>query len=152
MDIWLAVREWEGFAWLETRYEATVAGLEKEGRRVTEFLGLAWHEDQTRSYEKSQKMQLYSPTYQDVTRLIYGNSEGRSTEQFPRCSLEGCQTVAGGRSAAKTSGTQSAKAYAPRMGCQKARRCDTNHLPTRTEPRSVGSRLSWRLAPLPGCG
>ena len=35
MDIWLAVREWEGFAWLEVRYEDTVAHLEKEGRRVT---------------------------------------------------------------------------------------------------------------------
>ncbi|HYV32180.1 MAG TPA: sulfotransferase [Candidatus Binatia bacterium] len=77
MDIWLAVREWEGFAWLETRYEATVADLEKEGRRVTEFLGLAWHEEQTRFYEKSQKKQLYSPTYQDVTRPVYGSSVGR---------------------------------------------------------------------------
>ena len=37
MDIWLAVREWEGFAWLEVRYEDTVADLEKEGRRVTEL-------------------------------------------------------------------------------------------------------------------
>ena len=25
MDIWLAVREWDGFAWLETRYEDLVA-------------------------------------------------------------------------------------------------------------------------------
>ena len=53
MDIWLAVREWEGFAWLEVRYEDTVADLEKEGRRVTEFLGLAWHAGQERFYEKS---------------------------------------------------------------------------------------------------
>jgi tetratricopeptide (TPR) repeat protein len=77
MDIWLAVREWEGFAWLETRYEDTVAELEKEGRRVTEFLGLSWHEQQVRYYEKSRTKQLYSPTYQDVTRPVYTRSVAR---------------------------------------------------------------------------
>ena len=77
MDIWLAVREWEGFAWLEVRYEDTVADLEKEGRRVTEFLALAWHEDQVRFYEKSRTKQLYSPTYQDVTRPVYSRSVAR---------------------------------------------------------------------------
>ncbi len=77
MDIWLTVREWEGFAWLETRYEDTVANLEMEGRRITGFLGLAWHEDQSRFYEKSRRKQLYSPTYQDVTRPIYNRSVAR---------------------------------------------------------------------------
>jgi hypothetical protein len=77
MDIWLAVREWEGFAWLEVRYEDTVASFEKEGRRVTEFLGLAWHDDQARFYEKSRSKQLYSPTYQDVTRPVYTRSVAR---------------------------------------------------------------------------
>ena len=59
MDIWLMVREWDGFAWLQTRYEDTVADVAKEGRRVMEFLGLAWHEDQERFYEKSGKKQLF---------------------------------------------------------------------------------------------
>ena len=77
MDIWLAVREWEGFEWLETRYEDIVAGLEKEGRRVTEFLGLAWHDEQAHFYEKSRSRQLYSPTYQDVTRPVYSRSVAR---------------------------------------------------------------------------
>jgi tetratricopeptide (TPR) repeat protein len=75
MEIWLAVRKWEGFVWLETRYEDIVADLEKEGRRVTEFLGLNWHEEQKRFYEK--RKQLYSPTYQDVTRPVYSRSVGR---------------------------------------------------------------------------
>ena len=77
MDIWLAVREWEGFAWLEVRYEDTVADLEQEGRRVTEFLGLAWEEGQGRFYEKSRTKQLYSPTYQDVTQPVYSRSVAR---------------------------------------------------------------------------
>jgi tetratricopeptide (TPR) repeat protein len=75
MDIWLAVREWDVLAWIETRYEDIVAGLEKEGRRVTGFLGLEWHAEQERFYEKSR--QLYSPTYQDVTRPVYARSVGR---------------------------------------------------------------------------
>ena len=77
MDVWLAVREWEGFAWIETRYEDTVADLPKEGRRVTEFLGLAWREEQARFHEKSRTKQLYSPTYQDVTRPVYSRSVAR---------------------------------------------------------------------------
>ncbi len=77
IGIWLMVREWEGFAWLETRYEDMVADLAKEGRRVTEFLGLAWHEGQGRFYEKSSEKQLFSPTYQDVTRPVYKRSVAR---------------------------------------------------------------------------
>jgi tetratricopeptide (TPR) repeat protein len=77
MDVWLAVRRWEGFHWLETKYEDIVADMEKEGRRVTSFLGLEWHEDQARFHEKSLKKQHYSPTYQDVTRPIYARSVAR---------------------------------------------------------------------------
>jgi len=77
MDVWLAVREWEGFAWVETRYEDVVADMEKEGRRVTTFLGLDWHADQARFHEKSAKKQLFSPTYQDVTRPVYNRSVAR---------------------------------------------------------------------------
>jgi tetratricopeptide (TPR) repeat protein len=77
MGIWLAVREWPGFAWIETRYEDIVADLPKEGRRVTEFLGLQWHPDQERFYVKSAAKHLYSPTYQDVTRPVYQRSVAR---------------------------------------------------------------------------
>jgi tetratricopeptide (TPR) repeat protein len=77
MDVWLAVRQWDGFQWLETKYEDTVADLEKEGRRVTAFLGLTWVEEQARFYEKSRQKQHYSPTYQDVTRPIYTRSVAR---------------------------------------------------------------------------
>jgi tetratricopeptide (TPR) repeat protein len=77
MDIWLTVRDWDGFQWLETKYEDTVADMEKEGRRVTAFLGLTWHEEQARFYEKSRQKQHYSPTYQDVTRPIYTRSVAR---------------------------------------------------------------------------
>jgi hypothetical protein len=77
MDVWLAVREWEGLRWLETRYEDTIANLEQEGRRVTQFLGLSWDDAQRRFYEKSRKQRLHSPTYHDVTRPVYKRSVAR---------------------------------------------------------------------------
>jgi tetratricopeptide (TPR) repeat protein len=77
MEVWLAVRQWEGFAWIETRYEDTVADLEKEGRRVTEFLDLTWHQEQARFYEKSGKKQMYSPTYHDASQPVYARSVSR---------------------------------------------------------------------------
>jgi tetratricopeptide (TPR) repeat protein len=77
MDVWLAVREWEGFSWMETRYEDVVADLRKEGGRVTEFLGLSWVEQQNQFHERSQRKQMYSPTYRDVTRPIYKRSVAR---------------------------------------------------------------------------
>jgi hypothetical protein len=77
MDVWLAVRQWEGFAWLETRYEDIVADLEKEGRRVTQFLGLGWDEAQGQFHEKSRKKQIYAPTYRDASQPVYARSVAR---------------------------------------------------------------------------
>jgi tetratricopeptide (TPR) repeat protein len=77
MEVWLAVRQWEGFAWIETRYEDTVADLTQEGRRVTEFLGLSWHQEQARFHEKSSKKQMYSPTYHDASQPVYARSVSR---------------------------------------------------------------------------
>jgi Flp pilus assembly protein TadD len=77
MDIWLAVRQWEGLTWIETRYEDIVANMEKEGRRVTEFLGLAWHQAQAQFHEQSSKNQIYSPTYHDASQPVYARSVAR---------------------------------------------------------------------------
>jgi tetratricopeptide (TPR) repeat protein len=77
MDVWLAVREWEGFAGIETRYEDMVAETRREGSRITEFLGLDWRADQERFYERSRAKQLNSPTYRDVTQPVYTKSVGR---------------------------------------------------------------------------
>jgi tetratricopeptide (TPR) repeat protein len=75
MDVWLAARQWEGLNWIETRYEDIVADLPGEGRRVTEFLGLSWHDEQARYYEKSG--QMYSPTYHDASQPVYARSVSR---------------------------------------------------------------------------
>jgi hypothetical protein len=77
MDVWLRFRDLGGFDWVETRYEDVVGNLESEGRRMTEFLGLAWHAEQARYYETSRRKFLYAPTYHDVTQPVYRRAVGR---------------------------------------------------------------------------
>jgi len=77
MDAWLRLRELGGFEWLETRYEDVVGNLEGEGRRITEFLGLPWHESQATYYETARRKYLDAPTYNDVTKPIYTRAVGR---------------------------------------------------------------------------
>jgi tetratricopeptide (TPR) repeat protein len=77
MDVWLRMRELGGFQWIETRYEDVVASLETEGRRVTEFLGLAWHPQQAAYYETSRNKFVFSPTYNEATRPVYQRAVGR---------------------------------------------------------------------------
>jgi Flp pilus assembly protein TadD len=78
MDVWLAVREWEGLTWMQTRYEDIVTDLQKEGRRVTEFLGLQWHENQVHFHEKNREKPIFSTAnYNNVTKPVYSKSVGR---------------------------------------------------------------------------
>ncbi len=77
MDVWLAVREWEGLAWMETRYEDIVKDLHAEGTRVTKFLGLDWHENQARFHEKNRQKPVLSSNYNDVTQPVYKRAVGR---------------------------------------------------------------------------
>jgi len=77
MDVWLRMRELGGFDWLETRYEDVVENLESEGRRATEFLGLSWHPDQSRSHETARRKFLLAPTYHQVTQPVYRRAIGR---------------------------------------------------------------------------
>lgn len=77
MDVWLTVREWQGLVWLETRYEDIVADLQKEGSRVTDFLGLRWHENQTRFYQRNQEKPVMSTNYNAVSQPLYTRAVGR---------------------------------------------------------------------------
>ncbi len=77
MDVWLRLRDLGGFDWVETRYEDFVGDLEKEGRRVTEFLGLTWHPGQARCHEAAQRKLVFSPTYDDVTKPAHNRAIGR---------------------------------------------------------------------------
>jgi hypothetical protein len=77
MDVWLRMKELGGFDWIETRYENVVTGLEAEGQRVTEFLGLTWHPQQAKSHELAARKILFAPTYNDVTKPVHNRAVGR---------------------------------------------------------------------------
>jgi len=78
MDVWLAVREWSGLDWLQTRYEDIVVDLQKEGRRVTEFLGLDWQENQARFHDQNREKPVMSTAnYHNITKPVYARSVGR---------------------------------------------------------------------------
>jgi len=77
MDVWLRLKELDGFDWLETRYEDIVRNLESEGRRSTEFLGLSWHPQQANYYETARQKFVSAPTYNEVTKPVYHRAVGR---------------------------------------------------------------------------
>ncbi len=77
MDVWLRMRELGGFEWIETRYEDVVGNLEAEGRRLTTFLGLPWHEAQASYYETARHKFVHAPTYNEVTKPVYNTAVGR---------------------------------------------------------------------------
>lgn len=77
MDVWLMARKWDGLNWMETRYEDTVADLQKEGARVTNFLGLQWHENQARFHESNRQKPVMSSNYGVVTQPVYKRAVGR---------------------------------------------------------------------------
>jgi tetratricopeptide (TPR) repeat protein len=77
MDVWLRLKELGGFEWIETRYEDVVGNLETEGRRVTNFLDLPWHEAQATYYETARGKFVHSPTYNEVTKPVHSRAVGR---------------------------------------------------------------------------
>jgi tetratricopeptide (TPR) repeat protein len=77
MDVWLRMRELGGFDWIETRYEDVVGNLEAEGRQLTNFLGLPWHEAQATYYETARRTFVHSPTYSEVTQPVHNRAVGR---------------------------------------------------------------------------
>jgi tetratricopeptide (TPR) repeat protein len=77
MDVWLRMKQIGEFDWIESRYEDVIENLEMEGRKVTGFLGLSWHPDQSRYQETARRKFLFAPTYHDVTQPVYRRAMGR---------------------------------------------------------------------------
>jgi hypothetical protein len=54
-----------------------VGNLAAEGQRVTNFLGLPWHEAQATYYEAARRKLVHAPTYNEVTQPVYSRAVGR---------------------------------------------------------------------------
>jgi tetratricopeptide (TPR) repeat protein len=77
MRAWLKIRTMLRNPWIEVRYEDTVGDLERQARRVLEFLGLPWDEAVLEYHRRALKKHVHSPTYEAVTKPIYTSSIGR---------------------------------------------------------------------------
>jgi len=76
-DVWLRMKELGGFDWIETRYEDVVVNLEREGHRLTEFLGLPWDPAQAKYHETARQKFVFAPTYHEVTQPVHQRAVGR---------------------------------------------------------------------------
>lgn len=77
MDLWLQARPKLVQPWIEVRYEDLVDDPEQEGKRVTRFLGLSWHEAQADPAAHARSKIVRSPTHSDVIQPVYRRSLGR---------------------------------------------------------------------------
>ncbi|HEX3598753.1 MAG TPA: sulfotransferase [Lacipirellulaceae bacterium] len=77
MQAWLKLRGMIRNPWIEIRYEDMVADLEKQSRRVLEFLGLPWDDCVLQYHRRAQQKHVHSPTYEAVTKPVYSSSVGR---------------------------------------------------------------------------
>jgi thioredoxin-like negative regulator of GroEL len=77
MAAWRKFRERLASPWLEVRYEDCVSDLEAQARRALEFLGLPWDPEVMNYRERLKLKAVSSPTYEAVSRPVYGHAVGR---------------------------------------------------------------------------
>lgn len=77
MHAWLQIRDMLRNAWIEVRYEDTVADLEAQARKALSFLGLPWDDVVLEYHRRAQKKHVHSPTYEAVTKPVYTSSINR---------------------------------------------------------------------------
>ncbi len=77
MAMWRKLRSLIASPWIEVRYEDAVSNLEKEARRVLDFLGLGWEPDVLNYRERLRGRAVASPTYEAVSQPLYTRAIGR---------------------------------------------------------------------------
>ncbi len=71
MGLWLYYRKELPINVLETRYEDIVDDFEVAARRILKFVGVEWHDDVLNFYQSAKSHQVFTPSYQSVTKPIY---------------------------------------------------------------------------------
>jgi Flp pilus assembly protein TadD len=81
MDLWLHYRDVMTLSYLEVRYEDTVEDLERQARRMLQFLGLEWDDAVLRFHEQAGRgtidRRVSTPSYLAITEKIHGRAAGR---------------------------------------------------------------------------
>jgi tetratricopeptide (TPR) repeat protein len=78
LQVWQETRKAQSFEALEVKYEDVVANLEKEARRVSDFLGVRFAEEML-AYAEGAKAKglIRTPSYAQVVKPIYGEAVER---------------------------------------------------------------------------
>jgi tetratricopeptide (TPR) repeat protein len=74
MRAWLKIRDMLRNPWIEVRYEDTVDDIERQARKVLDFLRLPWDDAVLQYHRRAQTKHVHSPTYEAVTKPVYTSS------------------------------------------------------------------------------
>jgi len=77
MGLWLHYREQLKLNYLQVRYEDLVVDLEKEARKILNFLDAPWNEEVLRFYNKVQERNVRTPSYGAIASPVYSRAVGR---------------------------------------------------------------------------
>ena len=77
MTLWLRAKAKWRFDLLEVRYEALIADLEGEARRLCSFLVLPWEQELLDYRERAKEALIVTPSYHQVVRPLYDSSRQR---------------------------------------------------------------------------
>jgi hypothetical protein len=77
IDTWIKIRSMTHTPWIEIRYEDAVADLQRQARRLLDFLQLPWDANVLEFHTRAQKKFVRSPSYEAVTRPIRNTAIGR---------------------------------------------------------------------------
>ena len=77
MGYWLTLRDNIQPAFLELRYEDTVADFEATYRQVFDFLGVVWYPEVTQFHEHAKGRYISTPSFAAVSKPIYNSAVAR---------------------------------------------------------------------------
>ncbi len=77
MDFWLHCREILGLDYIEYRYEDLQEDPEATLRRILQALGEDWNDEVMEYHRHAQDRDIRTPSYQDVTRPVFGRARER---------------------------------------------------------------------------
>lgn len=77
MRQWIELRDRLSAPWIEVRYEDTVTDLEKQARRILDFLGLGWDPSVLTFHERTRERSSATPSYEAITKPVNTKAIGK---------------------------------------------------------------------------
>ena len=77
MDYYVFLRDTVSLAMIETRYEDTVSGLEKQAKKLLAHVGVEWDPAVLAFHEKAKERFISTPSFEAVTQPVHRGAIGR---------------------------------------------------------------------------